>query len=1044
MILQFLNIVFMTFAVVLLVPTCVFCIECVAAMLPKRRIAAATDAPRPRVAVLMPAYNEEFGIDAALQSVLPQLRDGDRFIVIADNCTDATSNVVRSRGVEVIDRNNPEQRGKGFALDYGLTHLESNPPEIVIFMDSDCVLHDGSIDALAWQASRNQRAAQAIYLLTRPVDSSPRDAVSSLAFLVKNLVRPRGLDRLGLPCLLTGAGMAVPWQQARAMRIASGNIVEDLQLGIDLTLAGHAPRLCTGAFVTGELPRQRQAAAGQRKRWEHGYVQTAVRTVPLLAVEGIKRANVDLLGIALELSVPPLVLLLVMLALATGVSGTAAFFGTTLIVPVVMAGGLLTVLACIAAGWFRFGRSRVPVAALLGCPSYLLSKLPLYASFAFERETKWIRTARADEVQQGKSDASVSATDRLPSIVLQGIRFSRVNEKQCVDYVLEELQEGRGGVLVTPNLDHLRRCRRDPAFAGLVGQAQVVVADGMPLVWASRLQRTPLPQRVAGSDLISSISAAAAVKDRSVFLLGGAPCAADRAAQVLLERHPNLRISGTHCPPLGFENNPEALAEIIDRITATRPDIIYVALGSPKQEQLIHELRDWLPKSWWFGVGYSFSFLAGDGRRAPRWMQQLGLEWMHRLLCEPRRLAKRYLVEGMPHAARLLAETTVNGLTRRTLNVSPQSTVPTPPTIQQHRLGSSPDHGQLAALISSSLPRGLGVELSRLSHRQESSTPNTAKMRVDSRRGRLQAFVLLGGTLRPTPFFTAINRSILDMPIQDGRRLLSNWQHQTSELAKLEGLDQLAMRVLVDHDSHLPAAAQPNGGCSVSIERDAARYRGTGGLLRDLAESYDDQDFLLVANGAQLLTQPLVDLVRQLHDTEADVSFVAHQDGTPSSLMLVRCETLRAISRTGYVDMKEQALPMIARQFQVTHVDQARSTSLSLRSHRDYLAALRWLHFQRSFQSSGDGRPQPESQRDQSISRFSIVEHGAIVHSTACLQDCVVLRGARIEAGAVAVRSVFCAGSVLRADDTAVDELVTVRSSSATARTQRVPQLLRI
>ena len=1043
--LHVLNIILFAIAFALSVPTLVFCVECLSALLPAPRVQRPSDAARPRIAVLMPAHNEEFGIDASLQSVLPQLLPGDRMLVVADNCSDDTVGVARTRGVEVIERRSELERGKGYALDFGLNHLQSDPPEVVLFMDSDCVLHDGSVEALARQVQVSGRAAQAIYLLTRPLDSHPREAVSALAFLVKNLVRPRGLHRLGLPCLLTGAGMALPWEHARAMRMASGNIVEDLQLGIDLAESGHAPRLCPDAFVTGELPAQRQAAIGQRRRWEHGYLQTAIRTSPRLAIHSIERLSIDLLGYALELSVPPLVLLMLSLAMSAFLCAIAAVVGASWLPAIVLGSGLCGVVGCVALSWFRFGRTRVPAIALLGCPAYLLSKLPMYASFAFERETRWIRTGRANEQATGTGGASAEAG--LPSIVLQGIRFSRVTEQQCVDHVLDELDATRGGVLVTPNLDHLRRCRRDPEFASLVSESHVVVADGMPLVWASRLQRTPLPQRVAGSDLISSISAAAAKRGRSIFLLGGSPGAAERAAKVLLDRHPNLIVTGTHCPPMGFQDNPEALSEIIDLLTDAKPDIIYVGLGSPKQEALIHELREWLPRSWWLGVGYSFSFLCGDGRRAPRWMQKFGLEWIHRLLCEPRRLARRYLVDGIPHAARLLVSTTFNGLTDRAAEPMTLPAV-SRPKIQQHRTsnrtgnntgnhtgnhaGHSLESGQIAAAISSSYPHGMGIELSRIPQQFASHRP---PMRSDKRNGRIVAFILLNGTLRPTQFHTAINRSILDMPIQDGRRLLGHWQHQAADLAKYEGLEQLAMRVLVDHDSSAPAAAQAHDHCTVSIERDRARYRGTGGLLRDLAEEYDDQDFLLVSNGAQLLTHPLVELVRQLHDTEADISFIAHQDGTPSSVMLIRCQTLRNISQAGYVDLKEQALPGIARQFKVVPVELARTSCLSLRTERDYLAALRWWHFQRSQAAAAESR--------NATGQFCIVEHGAAVDPSACLQDCVVLRGARIDSNAVVVRSVLCAGSVIAAEETAVDQLVSPRLNSETARVTRVLQASR-
>src|SRR5204863_7316900 len=132
---------------------------------------------------------------------------------------------------------------------------------------------------------------------------------------------------------------------------------------------------------------------------------------------------------------------------------------------------------------------------------------------------------------------------RLPSIRLHGVELHAITERHCIEHILDELDAGHGGVVVTPNLDHLRRCTKDMSFGALVAEADLVVADGMPLIWASRLQRTPLPQRVAGSDLISTLSAAAAGRGRSIFLLGGMPGTADAAADVLRRSSPNLNVA---------------------------------------------------------------------------------------------------------------------------------------------------------------------------------------------------------------------------------------------------------------------------------------------------------------------------------------------------------------------------------------------------------------------------------------------------------------------------------------------------------------------
>lgn len=251
----------------------------------------------------------------------------------------------------------------------------------------------------------------------------------------------------------------------------------------------------------------------------------------------------------------------------------------------------------------------------------------------------------------------------MDRIRLLGVPIDRVTASEAIGRILDALRDGRGGWVVTPNLDHLRRLVRDPEFAVLCENADLRLADGMPLVWASRLQRTPLPQRVAGSDLIWSLSQAAAREGRSVYLLGGNPGAAERAAQILVERFPGLRIAGICCPEFGFDRDSSRREAVLAEVTSARPDLVYVALGSPKQERMIRDLRPLVPGAWCLGLGISFSFVTGEVRRAPLWMQRLGLEWVHRLIQEPRRLGRRYLLEGLPFGARLLAASAWRGLT---------------------------------------------------------------------------------------------------------------------------------------------------------------------------------------------------------------------------------------------------------------------------------------------------------------------------------------------------------------------------------------------
>ena len=256
----------------------------------------------------------------------------------------------------------------------------------------------------------------------------------------------------------------------------------------------------------------------------------------------------------------------------------------------------------------------------------------------------------------------VSHADGLEprSIYLRGIRIHAVTEAQSVKCVMDGLAAGRGGWVVTPNLDHLRRLAADRKLRALYAHATLVVPDGMPLIWAAKLQGTPLPERVAGSSLITTLSAAAAENGRSIFLLGGDPGTAEGAAKVLQRNFPGTSIAGADCPPLGFEKDQAHLDRVIALLQKARPDIVYVALGSPKQEWLIGQLKGYLPRAWWLGIGISFSFVSGQVRRAPEWMQRAGLEWVHRLCQEPRRLAKRYLVHGVPFAGSLLTSALVH------------------------------------------------------------------------------------------------------------------------------------------------------------------------------------------------------------------------------------------------------------------------------------------------------------------------------------------------------------------------------------------------
>lgn len=249
---------------------------------------------------------------------------------------------------------------------------------------------------------------------------------------------------------------------------------------------------------------------------------------------------------------------------------------------------------------------------------------------------------------------------------LGGEWFDAVTEETVADRVLASLDLGDGGRILTPNVDIMRlasgRGVQAAEVRGFIADATIVVADGMPLVWASRIAGTPLPERVTGSGLIWTLSAALGRAERSVYLLGGSPAAspldcdgARRAAAALAAACPGLRIAGQAAPPFGFDYDPDVYAEVCMDVIEAKPDLVFVGLGFPKQERLISDLRAELPFSWFLGCGAAINFVAGEQQRAPVWMQRTGLEWAHRLAQEPGRLAGRYLGHDAPYAVKLLA-----------------------------------------------------------------------------------------------------------------------------------------------------------------------------------------------------------------------------------------------------------------------------------------------------------------------------------------------------------------------------------------------------
>ena len=385
-------------ALLLATSVIVFFLEIVAATVlsrPSRPVLPIPGARAP-LAVLVPAHDESSGLLPTLLNIQSQLLPGDRLLVVADNCSDDTATVAKAGGAEVVERNDPTKRGKGYALDIGVRHLSSGPPRVVIIVDADCKLADGAIDYLAHTSVTTGRPVQALYLMTAPITSEINHQVAEFSWRVKNWLRPAGLDAFKLPCQLMGTGMAFPWDVIRSANLANSQIVEDLKLGLDLTLAGHPPVFCSYARVTSEFPSSAKGAGTQRKRWEQGHLDLIFKSAPRMLSLAIARRDRNLFAITLDLAVPPLSLLGMMVLGVFGLSFLYAVTGHSAAALVISTASLLAFATATFLAWLKCGRDVVPPKALLQIPSYAFRKIRLYSQLISGRiDSEWTRTDRS-------------------------------------------------------------------------------------------------------------------------------------------------------------------------------------------------------------------------------------------------------------------------------------------------------------------------------------------------------------------------------------------------------------------------------------------------------------------------------------------------------------------------------------------------------------------------------------------------------------------------------------------------------------------------
>jgi cellulose synthase/poly-beta-1,6-N-acetylglucosamine synthase-like glycosyltransferase len=374
----------------------IYCVESVAAVLASLKAPMRADPGNRRsaLAVVIPA-NESGTIGAIVAMVREQLHAGDRLIVIADNCSDDTASIARNAGAVVVERMHETRRGKGYALDHGVRYLEGDPPSIVVFIDADSKIETDTLNVLARTCELVDRPVQAKYVMVPPPHSRLDFHVASFGLVVKNHVRLLGLKQFGLPCQLTGTGMAFPWEVIRNADLAHGHITEDMKLGLDLAAAGHPPYFCPEATVSSDFPYTAKGASTQRERWEKGHL-SMVFLAPKFLLTALRKRDANLLFLTLDMAVPPMFLLILLLTLTALVAAAVAALGGLALPVWIASAALALVVAATLASWWVFGREMLPARLLPRIIPFVAAKLRLYPRALLRRsEPQWIRTDRA-------------------------------------------------------------------------------------------------------------------------------------------------------------------------------------------------------------------------------------------------------------------------------------------------------------------------------------------------------------------------------------------------------------------------------------------------------------------------------------------------------------------------------------------------------------------------------------------------------------------------------------------------------------------------
>ena len=386
-------IVLMALTILVMIPIVTFSLQCFLSLIPGRKSSFDKD-KLPRLAVLIPSHNEEAIVAGILQDVKSQVQENDRVIVIADNCEDSTAAVAKSHGAEAFERFDETDRGKAYALKFALEKLEADPPEVVIVVDADCRISSDALAYLSSKAAKLDRPVQGSYIFGEQQDGVASNNASSFTLWFKNHISPLGSLRLGMPCQLTGSGMAFPWHVIRKVNVANQSLAEDTTLGLELAYAGHPPTFCPEARIDGHVPKEWGTLVQQRRRWEQGYLESILSNAPKMTLRSITSFKPGLLWAAFDLCIPPLALLGIAWAILTLPAVVLALLGGTALPAIVLGVGAILMGSSLVLGWLVHCRDKVPAKAILAMPWFLVRKVVIYASLLLKREKVWLRTER--------------------------------------------------------------------------------------------------------------------------------------------------------------------------------------------------------------------------------------------------------------------------------------------------------------------------------------------------------------------------------------------------------------------------------------------------------------------------------------------------------------------------------------------------------------------------------------------------------------------------------------------------------------------------